>query len=127
MWQRSCHAGTRGTCVATFEIGAADQVMKVACAVIGVAWLCSLVAGQRVGRDDAMSSIMTSPAEFTAQAPSASGEATGGPRVEDDSQVDVLGNEIENAVADYRIDRGGDVYERHSPETAIPKLRSPTS
>jgi hypothetical protein len=40
-------------------------------------------------------------------------------------RVDVYGNEIETAVGDYRIDLRGDVYERHSPETALPDLSSP--
>jgi hypothetical protein len=39
--------------------------------------------------------------------------------------VDVYGNEIEDAVSDYRIDPAGDVYERHSPETEVPRLAPP--
>ena len=39
--------------------------------------------------------------------------------------LDVYGNEIENAVTDYRIDSAGDVYERHSPETEVPRLGPP--
>ena len=39
--------------------------------------------------------------------------------------VDVFGNEIEDAVTDYRIDSTGDVYERHSPETEVPRLGPP--
>ena len=39
--------------------------------------------------------------------------------------VDVYGNEIEDAVSDYRIDPAGDVYERHSPETEVPRLGPP--
>lgn len=40
---------------------------------------------------------------------------------------DVYGNEIEDAVTDYRIDSAGDVYERHSPETEVPRLGPPLS
>ena len=50
--------------------------------------------------------------------------------MEDDSQspeLDILGNEVEHAIADYRIDRGGAVYERHSPETAVERLGSPST
>jgi len=39
--------------------------------------------------------------------------------------LDVYGNEIEDAVSDYRIDPAGDVYERHSPETEVPRLAPP--
>ena len=38
---------------------------------------------------------------------------------------DVYGNEIEDAVTDYRIEPAGDVYERHSPETEVPRLGPP--
>lgn len=41
--------------------------------------------------------------------------------------LDVYGNEIEDAVTDYRIDSAGDVYERHSPETQVPRLGPPVS
>jgi len=40
-------------------------------------------------------------------------------------RVDVLGNEVDDAVGDYRVDRAGDVYERHSPETEVAKLHPP--
>jgi len=39
--------------------------------------------------------------------------------------LDVYGNEIEDAITDYRIDTGGLVYERHSPETEVPHLGPP--
>lgn len=38
---------------------------------------------------------------------------------------DLYGNEIEDAVGDYRIDPRGDVYERHSPDTEVPRLPPP--
>jgi hypothetical protein len=40
-------------------------------------------------------------------------------------QMDLYGNEIEEAVGDYRIDPQGDVYERHSPETEVVALGPP--
>lgn len=40
-------------------------------------------------------------------------------------QLDRYGNEVERAVSDYRIDYRGDVYERHSPQTAMPALAPP--
>lgn len=39
--------------------------------------------------------------------------------------LDVYGNEIEDAITDYRIDRGGVVYERHSPDTEVAHLSPP--
>ena len=40
-------------------------------------------------------------------------------------RIDRYGNEIEEAVGDYRIDPGGDVYESHSPDTAVTRLSVP--
>jgi hypothetical protein len=39
--------------------------------------------------------------------------------------VDLYGNEVSDAVAKYRVDTTGSVYELHSPHTELPKLRSP--
>jgi len=41
------------------------------------------------------------------------------------SGIDVFGNEIDEAVGDYRVDMRGDLYERHSPDTEVPKLPPP--
>lgn len=41
-------------------------------------------------------------------------------------RVDMYGNEIEEAISDYRVDFYGDVYERHSPETAVVELTAPS-
>jgi len=44
-----------------------------------------------------------------------------------DSHLDIYGNEIEDALGDYRIDPAGDVYELHSPDTEVPHLGPPIS
>ena len=52
------------------------------------------------------------------------------PQHEDTSEaepdVDLFGNEIERAVSDYRVDFDGDLYESHSPDTAITHLTAPS-
>ncbi len=40
-------------------------------------------------------------------------------------RMDVLGNEVDDAIGDYRVDTKGDIYERHSPETEVTRLRPP--
>ena len=40
-------------------------------------------------------------------------------------QVDLNGNEIDEAVGDYRVDRRGEMYERHAPDTALIRLSAP--
>jgi hypothetical protein len=40
-------------------------------------------------------------------------------------RTDLNGNEIDDAVSDYRIDRQGEMYERHAPDTALLHLSAP--
>ena len=40
-------------------------------------------------------------------------------------RLDVNGNEVDDAVGDYRIDRGGEMFERHAPDTALLHLSAP--
>src|SRR6185436_19420802 len=39
--------------------------------------------------------------------------------------VDLNGNEIDDAVSDYRVDVRGEMYERHAPDTALLHLGAP--
>jgi hypothetical protein len=40
-------------------------------------------------------------------------------------RVDLNGNEVDAAVGDYRVDRRGEMYERHAPDTALIHLTAP--
>jgi hypothetical protein len=40
-------------------------------------------------------------------------------------RVDLNGNEIDDAVSDYRVDGRGEMYERHAPDTALLHLSAP--
>jgi hypothetical protein len=42
-------------------------------------------------------------------------------------RVDVYGNEIQEAVGDYRVDPTGGMYESHSPDTEVARLGPKTS
>jgi hypothetical protein len=42
-----------------------------------------------------------------------------------DPRIDLNGNEIDDAVSDYRVDRRGELYERHAPDTALLRLAAP--
>lgn len=46
---------------------------------------------------------------------------------EDAPRVDVYGNEIEEAVGEYRVDGTGDLYETHAPDTEVTRLGPPTT
>lgn len=41
--------------------------------------------------------------------------------------VDLYGNEVTDAVAKYRLDSRGALYEEHSPQTEVPRLKAPES
>jgi len=49
------------------------------------------------------------------------------PLVLDDApqRLDLRGNEISRPVARYRVDDTGTVYEEHSPQTELPRLKQP--
>jgi hypothetical protein len=42
-----------------------------------------------------------------------------------DVPVDLKGNEVKPAIARYKIDPTGALYEEHSPDTELPRLGSP--
>jgi hypothetical protein len=44
---------------------------------------------------------------------------------EDDADVDVQGNPVSDAVAKYKFDPTGSLYELHSPQTELPRLAPP--
>jgi hypothetical protein len=44
-----------------------------------------------------------------------------------DGVVDLFGNPVSDAVAKYELDSTGDLYELHSPQTELPRLKSPKS
>jgi hypothetical protein len=43
------------------------------------------------------------------------------------AETDLYGNEVNAAVATYKLDPTGVLYEEHSPQTEIPKLGIPKS
>jgi hypothetical protein len=49
------------------------------------------------------------------------------PPVPTPPRIDLYGNEVEDALGDYRIDFDGEVYERHSPDTDVSRLKSPSA
>jgi hypothetical protein len=43
----------------------------------------------------------------------------------DEAPADFYGNEVTHAVATYKLDPTGAMYEEHSPQTELPKLAGP--
>jgi hypothetical protein len=46
---------------------------------------------------------------------------------DNESATDLYGNEVTDAVAKYKLDAEGSLYELHSPHTELPHLGSPKS
>lgn len=61
--------------------------------------------------------------------PAADFDATPHHEEVDDSEpaTDLYGNEVTDAVAKYKLDATGSLYELHSPQTELPRLGSPKS
>lgn len=49
----------------------------------------------------------------------------GGNREDDDVPLDLQGNPVNSAVATYKFDATGSLYETHSPQTELPRLAPP--
>jgi hypothetical protein len=60
-------------------------------------------------------------------AASGAAEETPSPDDESNGTVDLYGNQVSDAVAKYKLDATGSLYELHSPQTEVPKLASPKS
>ncbi len=52
---------------------------------------------------------------------------TAQPHTPEDEDVDLLGNPVTDAVAKYKFDAAGSLYELHSPQTEVPRLAPPKS
>lgn len=68
--------------------------------------------------------LLTETVDFSSASttPSEPGDTTEAP-----DTVDLYGNEITDAVAEYELDATGSLYELHSPQTELPRLPSPKS
>ena len=60
-------------------------------------------------------------------ATSLAAEAGQSPEAEEIEPIDLYGNEVSDAVAKYKLDATGALYELHSPQTEVPRLGAPKS
>ena len=56
-----------------------------------------------------------------------SANAPADPSDDVDEAIDIYGNEVTDAVATYKLDAAGSMYELHSPQTEVPHLPAPKS
>jgi hypothetical protein len=102
--------------------------------IITLVWLVLVFAGAHVwtkhaGHDRINPDLTVSPAIHTSSVfDKLAKQVESVEEVDADSaepRVDVNGNEIDDAVSDYRVDREGALYERHAPDTELPRLDPP--
>jgi hypothetical protein len=97
--------------------------------LVGVMWVLAAVAGHQMWTPEV--SAVHQPAarsETTAISIPMAVDAPDVPTVPEPGarpRFDVYGNQVDEAVGDYRIDPQGDVYEWHSPDTALLELGPP--
>lgn len=100
-------------------------VVRVA---IGLLWVLAFLMGRGMWHSAATTWLTTSAVagqSTTSVSDGVGGELSSVGNDHEQPEFDLFGNEIERAIADYRIDRRGGVYERHAPDTAVQKLGSP--
>jgi hypothetical protein len=99
-------------------------------AAIPIVMLCALLTLQLARRPQRDPVLNTGHAAAPTEAET---PAAPDPNVPDDrdqtddspGSVDLYGNDVTDAVAQYKFDGTGALYELHSPQTEVPRLRSP--
>ena len=98
---------------------------------IGITAWCSYMAPEVVTSSHITDSSSASAIALTGTPASrASTDAparTAAPAGENDGAVDVYGNDVTAAVAQYKLDATGSLYEVHAPQTALARLAPPKS
>jgi hypothetical protein len=93
----------------------------------GVRFALILTTTVLAGGTAAWTSVARPASSFALTEPStAVADLPGTSPVAAEPRIDVYGNEIQDAVGDYRIDPRGDVYENHAPDTEVARLAPPT-
>jgi hypothetical protein len=102
-------------------------------AAVVALWLATLLGGSHLGAKYAVSQPITvvnqphvDTTSFIDEMPADTLQGQGVPDEWAPTRVDLNGNEIDDAVGDYRVDLHGEMYERHAPDTALPHLGEPS-
>lgn len=76
-------------------------------------------------RSTALAAVAPGPAAASVHRPAVLFAAQ--PNTDTDPALDLYGNAVNVAVAEYKIDAVGRLYELHSPQSELPRLGSPKS
>ena len=102
------------------------NVQRIWAAVLGMA---ILFAASTVWTEPSTTQQVVSPPRLTVPTTAVLDNAARELPADDETwaepRVDLNGNEIDEAVGDYRVDSRGEMYERHAPDTALLHLSAP--
>lgn len=103
---------------------------RIACVTIAAIFamlaVCAAVTPQLVtlSHPVTLTATATAPASDQVDIPDGPAATRSEP---DDGIRDLYGNDVTSAVAKYTFDATGSLYEVHSPQTELPRLKSPKS
>jgi hypothetical protein len=92
-------------------------------ATLGIAAVTMMLMTSGLLAPQLSTSVRATPATSTVAAPPSETVLSG----DDAGRLDLYGNDVNEAVATYRLDAAGSLYEAHSPQTQLPQLGPPKS
>ena len=95
-------------------------------ATVAIAMTSPLLAPQTPTDRGTSTSTRVIPSSTERRLPYAQPDANA-PGMDEESTTDLYGNDVTAAVARYKLDATGSLYEAHSPQTQLAKLGSPKS
>ena len=96
-------------------------------AIITIAMTSPLLAPQTPTDRGTSTSTRVIPSSTERPLPYAQPDGPNAPGMDEESTTDLYGNDVTAAVARYKLDAAGSLYEAHSPQTQMAKLGSPKS
>jgi len=104
------------------------QVLRLACGAVLVASVLTVYDGlSSIGGVSPATDRYVTQGLPTPTVSVASDESSQSDGDDEDFSVDRFGNRIDRAMGDYRVDPRGDIFEWHSPSTAVSRLADPSS
>ena len=96
-------------------------------AIVAIAMTSPLLAPSVLTYSGTSTSTHVIPSSTERPLPYAQPDGPNAPSADDESTTDLYGNDVTAAVARYKLDATGSLYEAHSPQTQLAKLGSPKS
>ena len=123
-WHLGCNI-QRGEARVAATKGVALKFVFIA--IVVIAMTSPLLAPQAPTDSGTSTSTPVIPSSTERPLPYAQPDGPNAPGMDEESTTDLYGNDVTAAVARYKLDATGSLYEAHSPQTQLAKLGSPKS